>query len=97
MLTASDKRELIERLWDEEDPDCLEAEALGFKEQIIELLVDCYTSDDLIEWLSRNNMCPANDFRFADIEEKADHTEEEWEEICEDALFVNEYYACVRW
>ena len=89
---------ICEKLWDSEDPDCKEAEEYGFKEDIIRLFRDCYDYESFCKWLANNNCNPANHFREADISYYRDcDNEYEWEAICDDALFYNSEYACVRW
>jgi len=91
-------RKICEALWDSEDPDCAEAEEYGFKEQIIQLFEECYDAKSFLDWLAKNECCIANNFREAEITSKEEcENEEEWESICEDSLFYNDEYACVRW
>lgn len=89
---------MCEKLWDSEDPDCLNAEDYGFKEQIIELFADCYDYEDFCKWLAKNDCNPANHFRNATIEYRGDcEDEREWEALCEDSLFYNDEFACMQW
>ncbi len=91
-------RKMCEKLWDSEDPDCREAEDYGFKEQIIELFSECYDYEDFCKWLAKHDCNPAWGFREAEVCYIKDcEDEREWETACENALFYNDEFACVRW
>ena len=81
----------------EEDPDFKEALKTDFALDIINLFLECYSSADLIEWLSKHNFDPFIDFRYADIVEVEEINAEELEAEQENALFYNEKYICRSW
>ena len=95
-------RKICEALWDSEDPDCKAAEEYGFKEQIIQLFEDCYDAKGFLDWLANHDCCIADGFRYAEIVSKEEYSadgwdEEDWNSACEDSLFYNDEYACMRW
>ena len=89
---------ICEKLWNSEDDDCKAAEEYGFKENIIELLKDCYDYEDFCKWLARHECNPADGFRNAEVYEKSEYdSEEDWNEACDNALFSNDEYVCIYW
>ena len=81
----------------EEEPDFKEALRTDFALDIINLFLECYSSADLLDWLSKHNFDPFIDFRYADIVEVEEIDPEELEAEQENALFYNEKYICRSW
>ena len=81
----------------EEDPDFKEALRTDFALDIINLFLECYSSADFLDWLSKHNFDPFIDFRFADIVEVEEINTEELETEKENCLFYNEKYICRSW
>jgi hypothetical protein len=78
---------------------CFESLTETFVKRIVELILDCYNEKDLLDWLSKNDYNPFNNFNNAEFYNKCDLTEEEWEEMKEDCLFFDEEYEiiCKSW
>lgn len=98
--SESAKAQLLKKLiagTPEEDPDLQEALKTDFALNIIDLFLECYTSADLLDWLSKHNFDPFIDFRYADIVEVEEIDAEELETEQENALFYNNKYICRSW
>ena len=59
-------------------------------EKIILLLIDCYNEKDLLQWLSKNDYNPINNFCYAEIMEYCELDDDELEETKENALMYDD-------
>lgn len=83
---------------DEDDLDFKKALEDGVTVQIIDLLMDCYSAEDLIDWLADHDMDIFDNYRYADVEYLEDYDDlEDMKENSEafyngepDCLFINE-------
>lgn len=90
-------RNLCERLWDSEDPDCKFAEELGFKDELISLFADNDDSYSFIRWLNDHNFNIAYGFRDCDYEYIEDIPEDELEFKKANALTYNDKVIIMNW
>ena len=76
----------------DEDAEELEAITKNIARQVIELLLDCFTSSDLIEWLDKNDWDVFYNIQHSEIVEYDELDEDELEEILNnnDYLFNDE-------
>ncbi len=76
----------------EDDSEELETITKNIARQIIDLLLDCYTTSDLVDWLERNDWNVFNNIQHSEIVEYSELEADELEKILDnnDYLFNDE-------
>ena len=76
----------------EENSKELESITVNIANQVIDLLLDCYTTNDLVDWLEVNDWNVFNNIHYSDIREYEEFEEDELQEILNngDYLFNDE-------
>ena len=76
----------------EEDSEELEVLTKEIARQIIDLLLDCYTTSDLVQWLANNDWNVFNNIQHSEIVEYSELERDELDEILDnnDYLFNDE-------
>lgn len=85
---------LISKLLRDYDENAKELEAItvNIANQVIDLLLDCYTTSELVDWLDNNDWNVFNNIHHSEIREYDEFEEDELEEILNngDYLFNDE-------
>lgn len=76
----------------DEDAEELKAITKNIAKQVIELLLDCYTTSDLVQWLANNDWNPFYNIQHSEIVEYSELERDELDEILDnnDYLFNDE-------
>ena len=76
----------------EEDAKELEAITVNIANQVIDLLLDCYTTSELVDWLEINDWNVFNNIHHSEIREYDEFEDDELQEILDnnDYLFNDE-------
>ena len=81
---------LINKLLKGYDEDAAELKAItkNIARQVIDLLLDCYTSSDLIDWLYDNDWNPFYNIHNSYIKEYSEFEEDELEELLDTGEYL---------